>query len=508
MYRGHFGLSQLPFRNTPDFHFFYEQASRRDILDALTYVIRRGDPLVKVTGEVGCGKTTILRLLADSLDVSFKLIYINSPNLSPKDLLFHIADELSLTFDADLPKFHLLKTLRHELVSLHAQGKHVLMLVDEAQAMSFDTLEEVRLLSNLETNTDKLIQIVLFGQPELDVALAKHQLRQLKDRISYSIHVPPLTALEVQSYLNYRMRQASYKDLDFFNAKASKLIHSLSGGLPRSINTIADQLLMAVFGAGDKKLKRKHFKNLSSENLQPTRHRALPYLLVVAILLGLILWVMFRFDQGFTTLMTSSGTQQSTLDKVAEYPESETAPASTVLLGGVENADAPAISVVTDAVSTHESRPKKNQQAGVSDDSVDKMVGFISSQTELDVERAQDLVKRHYAAAGWLNTLAAESYVIQLATFDINDYLKAQAFYKRYKILTDSLFVVIDMKSNTEKFRIKFLYVGSDSYSQLIQRVNELPDGLKKSQPFITPVHLLHKTIQDTEQSLDNWEMS
>jgi type II secretory pathway predicted ATPase ExeA/Na+-transporting methylmalonyl-CoA/oxaloacetate decarboxylase gamma subunit len=445
MYRGYFGLTQLPFKNTPDLHFFYEQASRKDILNALTYVIQRGDPIVKVTGEVGCGKTTLLRLLADSLDERFTLVYINSPNLTPKDLLFHIADELSLSFDANLPKFHLLKTLRHQLVSLHASGKNVVMLVDEAQAMSFDTLEEVRLLSNLETNTDKLIQIVLFGQPELDQALEKHQLRQLKDRISYNIHVAPLTAQEVQAYLNYRMRQASFKDLDFFDAKFSKMIHKLSGGLPRAINTIADQLLMAVFGAGDKRLKNKHFKNLSKENLKESRSLYLPYLISIAVVLFLFLFFLTRFEQGVNLLIERSfeeTAQKIHLDKHVELTVHE----------NHEKVAATEVVAIEDAQKSSEIKKQHiNDVAAVTP----SMVSFIqSSNSSINSMLAGELAFRHEAAVKWLNGLNENSYVVQLATFDLDDYLKAKAFYTRYKMITDSLYVVLDLNSNTQKFGI------------------------------------------------------
>lgn len=445
MYRGYFGLTQLPFKNTPDLHFFYEQASRKDILNALTYVIQRGDPIVKVTGEVGCGKTTLLRLLADSLDERFTLVYINSPNLTPKDLLFHIADELSLSFDADLPKFHLLKTLRHQLVSLHASGKNVVMLVDEAQAMSFDTLEEVRLLSNLETNTDKLIQIVLFGQPELDQALEKHQLRQLKDRISYNIHVAPLTPQEVQAYLNYRMRQASFKDLDFFDAKFSKMIHKLSGGLPRAINTIADQLLMAVFGAGDKRLKNKHFKNLSKENLKESRSLYLPYLISIAVMLFLFLFFLTRFEQGVNLLIERSfeeTAQKIHLDKHVEVTVHE----------NHEKVAVTQVVAIEDAQKLPEIKKKHiNDVAAVTQ----SMVSFIqSSNSSINSMLAGELASRHEVAVKWLKGLNENSYVVQLATFDLEDYLKAKAFYTRYKMITDSLYVVLDLNSNTQKFGI------------------------------------------------------
>jgi type II secretory pathway predicted ATPase ExeA len=268
MYRKYFGLNKLPFKTTPDISVFYKHGSRQEILEALVYTVTRGDGIVKVTGEVGCGKTMLLRLLAHSLPSNFSIVYINSPNLSAKDMILYICSELEINVDSSMLKFTLLATLKNELVRLHSLGKHVVMLIDEAQSMTIDVLEEIRLLSNLETDDDKLIQIVLFGQPELDVALQDENIRQLKSRISFSIYIPPLTADEVKTYLNYRVRKCSYQGLDLFDGKVSKQVHRLSCGLPRTINIIADKLLMSAYGCGDSQITKKHIKLLpeSSDN--------------------------------------------------------------------------------------------------------------------------------------------------------------------------------------------------------------------------------------------------
>ncbi|WP_051347294.1 ExeA family protein [Thiomicrorhabdus chilensis] len=495
MYRSHFGLTQLPFKNSPDFHFFYEQASRLEILNALIYVVKRGDAIVKVTGEVGCGKTTILRLLAGSLGDSFKIVYINSPNLNARDLLFHIADELSISPDPGLAKFSLLKLLRDELLNLHSQGLQVVILVDEAQAMSVDTLEEIRLLSNIETEHDKLVQIVLFGQPELDHALQQHNLRQLKDRISYHIHVPPLTPEEVQSYLNYRMRQASYKGLDYFNPRFSRLIHKLSSGLPRSINTIADQLLMSAFGMGDVELKKRHFKNISSENISKVQINFKLISLAILVVLIVSYVVIFRFQDALVSHFSST-------DSVRYHDVTSIAPKHSA-----QTLQKPNVNLVDQAIeieSASLSGEHENEESIVIPEvnkSTDKLYQILKS-TGLKEEQVSDLMRRHYKTAEWLLAHPSSNYVIQLSVASVSDFVKAIESYERYKIPDDELYVMVDLNISAKKYRVKFLYLKSESYSYLKEKLIDLPSALKKSQPFITPLKQLLHSLERTKQAL------
>lgn len=511
MYRSHFGLNQLPFKNSPDAHFFYEQASRVEILHALLYVIRRGDPIIKVTGEVGCGKTTLLRLLADSLEERFQIVYINSPNLSPKDLLFHIADELSIPLSLDLPKYALIKLLRERLLHLHASGKQVVMLVDEAQAMSVDTLEEIRLLSNIETNVDKLIQIVLFGQPELDLALQNPNLRQLKDRISYHIHVPPLTAEEVKSYLNYRMRQASYKGLDFFDTRFSRLIHKMSAGLPRSINTIADQLLMAAYGTGDDRLKKRHFKNISPENLLPDKRRSMAILITVLVFTFVTVFAIYRFENGVVHLFSEINESHDSIflpshgdahEQAQSLPSEEAFPTKFDQID--ENTHI--INVTLNNEDSSVAKKDEDSREGSDRTKSTEFVNFIAilpSLESLDQNTIKDLFNRHKATEQWLNSAGSSRYLIQLSTSSIADYPKAMALYNRYKDLSGKLHIMLDLNGATNKYRVKYLYLQSSSYSFLMQELAALPDSIKKSQPFITPVKHLLKSLETTKQTLN-----
>jgi MSHA biogenesis protein MshM len=249
MYHTHFGLSEAPFRITPHTEFFYSGAQRGPLLDALIYAITRDEGIIKVSGEVGTGKTMLCRMLMERLPLSVESIYIANPLLTPDDVLQSIAHDLGCVLPGGARGAHL-NTLQEHLIGLHGDAKRVVVLVDEAHAMPPDTLEEIRLLSNLETQRHKLLHIVLFGQPELDVVLNRVTMRQLKDRITQHFALTPLTRIEVAAYLDFRMRAAGYRGPDVFSDAAIRRIARASGGLTRRINILADKALLAAFAAG------------------------------------------------------------------------------------------------------------------------------------------------------------------------------------------------------------------------------------------------------------------
>ncbi|RUM90396.1 MAG: hypothetical protein DSZ27_09165 [Thiomicrospira sp.] len=313
MYCSFFGLQKLPFKISPDLSFFYKHASRDDIVQALQYSVERGDGIIKVVGEVGVGKTTLLRLLAEKLPSHYQKVYISSPNLSSLDLLKFICSELNLKTEQISTKLDLINLLNSFLIEEYRQGRRVVMLIDEAQSMTIDTLEEIRLLGNLETEADKLLQMVLFGQPELDVTLKDSRIKPLKDRIACQISIPSLNPEEVMRYLNYRMRVAGYMGQDLFNLTVSKKIQKLTQGLPRSINLLADKLLMVAYSKGNHKLQLKHFKTLDPQYSNRSLQWGLSaILLITMIVLGWNLYVT-RVD----TLDTESFLAKS---KVTEVP--------------------------------------------------------------------------------------------------------------------------------------------------------------------------------------------
>ncbi len=257
MYLQHFGLREAPFRITPHTEFFFSGANRGTTLEALLYAITAGEGMVKVTGEVGSGKTMLCRVLMERLPETVETIYLAVPSLTRDEMLAAIAGELAIdTAGASTTK--LVRALQERLIEVHAAGKQVVALIDEAHAMPLATLEEIRLLSNLETETDKLLQIVLFGQPELDQHLALPHMRQLKERITHSFALAPLPAREVKDYIDFRLRAAGYHGPDLFGPEALRIIAEASEGLTRRINIYADKTLLAAYAAGTHTVSADH----------------------------------------------------------------------------------------------------------------------------------------------------------------------------------------------------------------------------------------------------------
>jgi type II secretory pathway predicted ATPase ExeA len=244
MYYAFFGLKQPPFRITPDTDFFFEGGNRGAVLEALTYAITHGEGIVKVTGEVGSGKTMLCRVLQARLPGSVETVYLANPSVSPEEILHAIAFELQLALPRDAGRLEVMHALNEYLLAKHAEHKQVVVFVEESQSMPIATLEEIRLLSNLETKQHKLLQIVLFGQPELDDNLRKTEIRQLRERITHSFSLAPLGAEEVREYLAFRLQAAGYRGPDLFAPRVIRYVARTTGGLttrhclPRSPRTL------------------------------------------------------------------------------------------------------------------------------------------------------------------------------------------------------------------------------------------------------------------------------
>ncbi len=260
MYYNHFGLTQPPFRITPNTEFFFGGGNRGPILEALLYAISQGEGIIKVTGEVGSGKTMLCSMMQARLPANIESVYLANPSVSPEEILHAIAQELHLKPARDASHLDLMQMLNMHLLERHAAGKQVVMFVEESQSMPIATLEEIRLLSNLETAHSKLLQIVLFGQPELDENLRQPQIRQLRERITHSFRLSPLKSDEIRDYLNFRLRAAGYRGPDLFPASIVSTITKSSGGLTRRINLIADKALLAAFAENTHTVRIKHVK--------------------------------------------------------------------------------------------------------------------------------------------------------------------------------------------------------------------------------------------------------
>jgi type II secretory pathway predicted ATPase ExeA len=258
MYEEYFGLERPPFKITPDTSLFYDGGKRGDILAALVYAIHRGEGIVKVVGEVGSGKTMLCRMLQLKLPDTVEIVYIANPSVSAEDILFVIAHELSLPVTKDASKHEVMHLLQDYLLQRHMENKQVVLFIEEAQGMPLDTLEEIRLLSNLETDENKLLQIILFGQPELDQNLGEKSIRQLRERITHNFELEPLTQDEIHNYLNFRMREVGYTGPEIINTAVAKKVEQHSEGLLRRINIIADKILLSAFAEGTHSLTSKH----------------------------------------------------------------------------------------------------------------------------------------------------------------------------------------------------------------------------------------------------------
>lgn len=249
MYQDYFSLERHPFRITPDTSLFYsgDDQGRGVVLDAMLYAIASGEGILKVVGEVGSGKTMLCRMLEEQLPETTEVVYIANPNLTPEDILYAVAFELKLPVRRDTSKLLVMQQLQNHLLRQHGANRKVLVIIEEAQGMPVETLEEIRLFSNLETHRDKLMQIILFGQPELDRNLSVKHIRQLRERITHSFYLPPLTVVQTADYIRFRLGAAGCPCPKLFTASAEWLIAKTSGGLTRRINILADKALLSAF---------------------------------------------------------------------------------------------------------------------------------------------------------------------------------------------------------------------------------------------------------------------
>jgi len=247
MYENFFSFSEKPFKLVPNPAYLFLSKSHEEALAHLNYALAQGDGFVEITGEVGTGKTTLCRAFLDNLDKNTIAAYIFNPRLGPKQLNKTINDELGIEYDTDNTK-DLIDKLNAFLMRQKSSGKKVILLIDEAQNLSRNILEQLRLLSNLETNKEKLLQIILVGQPELSDILDSHDLRQLSQRITLRYHLIPLNLTETGDYINYRINIAARKTGIKFDRSAVRRIYKYSGGIPRVVNIACDRTLLTAFG--------------------------------------------------------------------------------------------------------------------------------------------------------------------------------------------------------------------------------------------------------------------
>jgi type II secretory pathway predicted ATPase ExeA len=483
MYLEHFGLREAPFRITPHTEFFFSGANRGATLEALLYAITAGEGMVKVTGEVGSGKTMLCRVLMERLPETVEIIYLAVPSLSRDEMLAAIAGDLGLeTAGATTTK--LIRLLQDKLIEIHAAGRQVVALIDEAHAMPLATLEEIRLLSNLETGTEKLLQIVLFGQPELEQHLALPHMRQLKERITHGFTLAPLPPREVKDYLNFRLRAAGYHGPDLFGPEVLRIINEASEGLTRRINIYADKTLLAAFAAGTHSLTADHARAAVTDTQIVFARRESPRRLAAAAAVGVIAGIVM----GFT--LAQFIRPPSALSAIAASPPAS-AGASAIPVAAVSAVPAEA---AKGAPSTATGAAKLAAQAG-SAPALDKIASAAAA------ERAARSVEARMAAGRELLASDSHAYSVQLMMTDAKElgYLENYLADTARALRPEQLYVV--PAGVAEAPRLALLFGAFGERGEASAALATLPESLKQFRPYVRPLEAVREDARRAERN-------
>ncbi len=269
MYLSYFGLAEKPFSIAPNPDYLYLSERHKEALAHLTFGLGDAGGFVLLTGEVGTGKTTVTRCMLAQLPQTTDVAFVLNPSLSELELLASICDELGIAYERDEETLKILTDkIKQRLLDNHATGRHTMLIIDEAQHLAPAVLEQLRLLTNLETNQKKLLQIILVGQPELQQLLKRNELRQLAQRITARYHLLPLSESQVFAYVQHRIAKAGGERM-LFEPGAIKLIHRLTGGIPRLINLLCDRSLMGAFAAQRQFVDKRTVRQAAGEALPP-----------------------------------------------------------------------------------------------------------------------------------------------------------------------------------------------------------------------------------------------
>ncbi|MBT1451692.1 AAA family ATPase [Glaciecola sp. XM2] len=260
MYLYHFGIRELPFTLTPNTQYFFGLPSHKEAIEVLTTALDAGEGFIKVTGEVGTGKTLICRKLLNELDKNFVSAYIPNPYLSPIELRKAVASELNVELSDGGDQQEFTQRIQKRLIEIRKSKRSAVLIIDEAQALPDESIEALRLMTNLETESHKLMQVVLFGQPELNEKIARKELRQLRQRITFSYHLQQMDAHQIEQYISHRMRVAGHATGSIFEPGVCEYLQIASRGTPRIVNVLCHKALMLAFGEGSKTVTQTHIQ--------------------------------------------------------------------------------------------------------------------------------------------------------------------------------------------------------------------------------------------------------
>ncbi len=459
MYYAHFGLKEPPFKITPNTEVFFTGGNRGAVLDALIYAITSGEGIVKVVGEVGSGKTMLCRMLQTILPEKIESIFLANPSVAPEDVLHAIAFELQLKLPKNADRLKVMQVLQTHLLARHAAGKQVVIFVEEAQGMPLATLEEIRLLSNLETKHDKLLQIVLFGQPELDENLNQANIRQLRERITHSFNLAPLQTKEIGEYLMFRLRAAGYFGPPMFTAAAVKKLANAADGLVRRVNILADKALLAAFAENVYQVTPKHVQAAISDSefgveaakklAKNTQMLMWAGLLVIGLALGYAASMWLQKPEN--ALATSTDKTTETTDIKVAGPE--------------VNIHAP-------------SSPAKNAP-------VNNALP-INSQISPDI-----LASRLTATQAWLASQNPNTVTIQLMGASSEAQLKSDLEVLSQQVELDNIYVYRTKVAKNGTSSLPFLTVLYGSFAnrvEAMQALKKLPLEIQKNRPQLRTV--------------------
>ncbi|HET7766668.1 MAG TPA: AAA family ATPase [Burkholderiales bacterium] len=462
MYLEHFGLKEAPFRITPHTDFFFQGANRGATLDALLYAITNDEGIVKVSGEVGSGKTMLCRVLMERLPATVETIYLANPSLSRDEILLAIGDELKLQLEKDRST-RVIRSLQEHLLRLFAEGRRVVVLIDEAHAMPDESLEEIRLLSNLESNRHKLLQIVLFGQPELDEHLDTAEMRQLKERVTHSFRLEPLVRDDIENYIDFRMRAAGYRGPKVFARQAIRGIARASQGLTRRINILADKALLAAYARGTHAVTAAEVKRAvrDSEFYRAGSRAQKIRIGATALAAGLILgWAMH-------VLLSLGAPPQPHADlAAARLPAPSQEPGGATAAAPIP-VQLPAAAEVRSALKQGADAPERKP--------VPPTEGGLSRQ-------------RFEAAQTWLRDTPGDRYAIQLATVSAEEMPQLEDFLKKAgTTVPESELFVYSVKIDGEQ-HYRVAYGSFSSAAKALEAMKGLPQLLAAYQPFTRSV--------------------
>lgn len=454
MYLEHFGLREPPFRITPHTEFFFAGANRGATLDALIYAITHDEGIVKVSGEVGSGKTMLCRVLLERLPANVVTVYLATPSLSRDDILHALAEELRLPIPPAARSAQIVRLLQDHLIQLHAQGCQVVVLIDEAHVMPREALEEIRLLSNLETNQHKLLQLVMFGQPELNDILARHDMRQLKERITHNFTLGPLGREETADYIDFRLRAAGYKGAPVFSPPALSLLSAASLGLTRRINILADKSLLAAYAAGRNEVGQEEAKaaiedcdfSVAAPQVEPRRHRYLAAAGLAALGLVLVLlWL--RPDPPASPMVQTLATAP------APTQQAVATPTDTSALLTAQAVAAPALPPAAPPVSLTE--------------------------------------QRLAAGRAWLQQAEDAHWFIQLRAMDADQSMQIEAFLQKLEKLlpVEHTRAYRGKRGNTP--RIGIVFGEYENQAEATRALAALPPEVQSGQPYLRQVRKL-----------------